>query len=165
MTTEQTNSETRLPGTSPAPAPAAIELEAVDMHASFDLMAAACRSPTPETIKAMVEQEVDQSTRTCVVTNMSSEDTLHWNEVMKEWESRSPETGPCGSVVETRLHPDSTSKLGFWLSEEHHLITRPSGQIPDGRSCSIFPADKTYHFNWRANQNALECTYIKNSMN
>ena len=135
------------------------------MRASVDTMAAACKSPTPETIRAMVEQETDQSTRTCVVTNMSSEDTLHWNEVMKEWESRSPETGPCGGIIETRLHTDPTSKLGFWLSEEHHMFTRPSGRFPDGRSCSILPADKTYHFTWRATQNAPECTYIKNSMN
>lgn len=139
--------------------------QAIDVRATVDLMGAACKNPTPDTIKATIAHEVDQSTRTCVVTNISSDDTLHWNEVLKEWESRSPETGPCGSVTETRLHQDPTSKLGFWLMEERHVFTRPSGTLPNGRSCSILPADKTYHFTWRANTNDVDCTYIRNTMN
>jgi hypothetical protein len=85
--------------------------------------------------------------------------------VLKEWESRSPQTGPCRSVIETRLHQDPTTKLGYWLLEERHLFTRLARKLPDGRSCSILRADKTYHFTRRAKRNAVECTYIKNSMN
>lgn len=139
--------------------------EATDIRAQVDLMAVACKNSTPETVRAYMQQAVDQSTRTCVVTNISAEDTLRWNEIMKEWESRSPETGPCGAVTETRLHRDPTSKLGYWLLDERHLFVRPNGTLPDGRSCSIIPSDKTYHFTWRATQNTVDCTYLKNSMN
>jgi hypothetical protein len=49
--------------------------------------------------------------------------------------------------------------------EERHLFKKRDGVLFNGASCSVFPADKTYHFTWRANENAVECSYIKNSMN
>lgn len=138
--------------------------EAADIRSNFAALAATCNNPTAENIRRMVEQQVGQSTRTCVVTNVHDQDTLHWNAVLKEWESRTPETGPCGSITETRLHRDE-STAGFWLMEERHLFKRPKGVLFNGASCSALPADKTYHFTWRAAENAVECTYIKNSMN
>jgi hypothetical protein len=88
---------------------------------------------------------------------------MHWNSVMQAWESRSPQTGPCGNIVETRLRHDPTT-ASFWLSEERHMMLNRTGTLPTGQSCSAWPAERTYHFSWRAANYALECTYIKNRM-
>jgi hypothetical protein len=138
--------------------------ETADIRNGVATLNAACKNSTQENIRRMIEQELDQSARTCVVTNLHDTDTLRWNAVLKEWESRTPETGPCGSVVETRLRKDESS-ADFWLMDERHLFKRPNAKLPTGASCSVLPADKTYHFTWRASQNAVDCTYIKNAMN
>ncbi len=134
-----------------------------DMRAYIELTETACKNTNTTTIRRLIEQEVDQSIRTCTVFNVYSEDTLNWNERLKEWESRSGATGPCGEVTETRLRhdPDTPS---FWVQEERHLYTKRTGVLPDGRSCAIFPAEKTYHFTWRAAESAMDCTYVKNKM-
>jgi hypothetical protein len=129
--------------------------ESVDMRNSIDTMATACKRTTFANIRRMFEQEVDQSTRTCVVLNIHYEDNLHWNERMKLWESRSPETGPRGSITEGRLSRDPEASR-FWLLEEHHLFTKRNGLLPDGRSCAVFSADKTYHFTWKAASKPVE---------
>jgi hypothetical protein len=134
-----------------------------DMRAYIDLTETACKDTNTTTIRRKIEQEVDQSIRTCTVFNIHSEDTLHWNERLHEWESRSGATGPCGEVTETRLRHDP-SAVTFWVQEERHLYTSRAGVLPDGRSCAIFPAEKTYHFTWRAAENAIDCTYVKNKM-
>ena len=137
--------------------------EAADIQASIGTMATACKSPTVANIRRMIEQEVDQMARTCVIWNIHSKDTFRWNELMQAWESRTPIKGPCGTVTETRLKHDPGAPQ-FWLSEERHMYTKRDGILPDGRSCSIFPADRTYHFRWQAATNAFECTYVKNRM-
>jgi hypothetical protein len=137
--------------------------ETADTRATFATLEATCKNTTPENLRRFVELDVDQSVRTCVIQNQHYEDTFHWNERMKAWESRSKEVGPCGSITETRLQHDPASPT-LWLSEERHMYVKQNGMLPDGRSCSIFPAERTYHFTWQAADNAVECTYIKNNM-
>jgi hypothetical protein len=137
--------------------------ETTDMRASFANLEAVCKNTSPENLRRLVELDVDKSIRTCVIQNQHFEDTFSWNARMKAWESRSKELGPCGSITETRLTHDPASPA-LWLSEERHMYVRRNGVLPDGRSCSIIPTDRTYHFTWRAADNAVECTYIKNNM-
>jgi hypothetical protein len=137
--------------------------EVSDTRATLASLQATCKDTTPENIRRFFELDVDKSIRTCVIQNQHFEDTFSWNERMHEWESRSKETGLCGSVIETRLKHDPTAPT-LWLSEERHMYIKRNGVLADGRSCSIFPVDTTYHFTWRAANNAVECTYIKNNM-
>jgi hypothetical protein len=136
---------------------------ATDARAAVELLDAACKNPSQETLRRMIEQQVDQSVRTCTVRNIHSEDTLRWNDVMKAWESRTPATGPCGVIVETRLSRD-LSTAQFWKLEERHMYTQRNGTLFTGQSCLVFPAELILHFTWRATENPVECTYLKNTM-
>ncbi len=137
--------------------------EAKDIHDMITNMNAVCLAPTDANLKRVVEGDVDRSLRTCVVMNMHSDEVFNWNDSAHAWESRSAETGPCGSVVETRLMSDP-KQPNFWIAEERHSYRNRAGTLPTGQSCALLPADRTYHFTWRAAVNSLDCTYVKNSM-
>lgn len=143
------------------------DLQKKDMLAIFRAFSEFCKVKTEKTYENAVYTSSEVDTRRCSVSSNSFTQSFRLiNDEMNKtysWVVDSTPTGSCGVVQLSRFEPVKSGNITFWNYISRKAITNPKGTVFVNLSCGDLD-QKEYLYDWRSQEQAMQCDYINFSV-
>lgn len=143
------------------------DLQKKDMLAVFRALSDFCKVKTEKAYENFVYTSSEVETRTCSVSSYSFTQSFRLinDEINKSysWVVDTTPTGSCGIVQLSRFEPVKSGNMTFWNYISRKAITNPKGTLFLNQSCEGLD-QKEYLYDWRSQEQAVQCDYINFSV-